>query len=332
MIELKQMIIPAGQNNRPATNSWRKWYKLSRPPHYITAHNPFWAGDAKSLAEYQLSSSCASRPASWHLNIDAIEAWQSLPFDEPAFHAGDNLGPGNRDTIGEEICDQDMLHLVNGSWQYKSFDDPAFEEYLKSERHAAKVNAYLIKTLPSLEPFPDCLHGLPKSQHNDWSGKNCPWLMRNRPNGWRDFLDMVQSFLDEEEQPDLKHRVIVGSFTNKENAITHMGKLRLAAPTVYPFIVWNKAGEKLLYRVVAAEHDRLDHAEVLSDSLKRKGFDNFIISADDFGDLEMQPDLPPPDYDPPDNPDEYEQPEIPSGLLEILKALFDWLKKLFGEE
>ena len=47
--------------------------------------------------------------------------------------------------------------------------------YLQAEEHAAKLCAYLIKTVPTLKPFPDCLR-----QHYHWSGKNCPKWIRER--------------------------------------------------------------------------------------------------------------------------------------------------------
>jgi N-acetylmuramoyl-L-alanine amidase len=31
-------------------------------------------------------------------------------------------------------------------------------------------------------------------QHHHWSGKHCPRVLRDKPNGWRDFLKKVRSF------------------------------------------------------------------------------------------------------------------------------------------
>lgn len=321
MIEIKQDFIPAGMRHRPMTYPSSSLYKKTMQAKYITIHNAYWSKDAKALHEYLKSQRCADRPASWHFSIDEKECYQALPLNESGWHSGDNLGPGNTTTIGIEICDYAMLQSPQNK--------PLFWQACD---HAARLCAWLIKEVPSLRPFPECM-----KQHYDWSGKNCPSWIRAEQGDWQKFVTMVSGYLRGEEKPALKHRVIVGSFTSLENAETMQRQLQLAAPTLLPFIVYNKAGERLLYRVVAAEHDRLDHAEVLADSLKRKGFNNFIISSDDFNDLEMPPELPPPDYDPPDDPGEYEKPpaenEIPSGLLEILKALFDWLKKFFeGKE
>ena len=34
-------------------------------------------------------------------------------------------------------------------------------------------------------------------QHNHWSGKNCPRILRAKPNGWKDFLAQVKQFRDD---------------------------------------------------------------------------------------------------------------------------------------
>jgi N-acetylmuramoyl-L-alanine amidase len=39
-------------------------------------------------------------------------------------------------------------------------------------------------------------------QHNFWSGKNCPRVLRATPTGWSDFLDQVRAFKKDLEAVD----------------------------------------------------------------------------------------------------------------------------------
>lgn len=177
-----QDLIPKGRRNRPATSTYYrdkgyKIYGLVMQPTTITIHNAYTKGTAKNLSQYCRSVECADRPASWHISIDENEIYQSLPFNEPAFHAGDGVnGPGNLTSIAIEIVDRAMLASPQNLNLFK-----------QAVEHTAKLCAYLIRTIPTLKPYPDCLR-----QHYDWSGKNCPqWIRAGKPVNWQQFIDMV---------------------------------------------------------------------------------------------------------------------------------------------
>lgn len=156
--------IPAGRPNRPA-------FLMS--PQWITVHdtgNTKTGAKALSHSNYLKSDAAAKEPVSWHFTVDEKNIVQHLPLNESAWHAADGLnGPGNRRSIGIEICMD------------------AGGDRLKAEANAVELIAHLIKTERSLLKFPECM-----KQHFNWSGKNCPQILRRRPDGWKNFLSEVE--------------------------------------------------------------------------------------------------------------------------------------------
>jgi N-acetylmuramoyl-L-alanine amidase len=167
-MNLIQDFIPTGRRNRPGA-------KLTGPK-YITIHdtaNPSKGADAIMHARYLKGDDAANRPASWHFTVDDRNIVQHLPLDEVGWHAGDGSnGPGNTSSIAIEICEN-------------SDGDRA-----KAEANAAELVAHLIRTVPSLLSFPECV-----VQHNRWSGKDCPRIIRHRSGGWEGFLAAVREHL-----------------------------------------------------------------------------------------------------------------------------------------
>lgn len=162
MIQITQSIIPKGRKNRPGR---------AMVPQYITIHdtgNASKGAGAKSHANYILGDAAASGRVSWHFTVDDEGAYQHLPLNETGYHAADGAGPGNRKSIGIEIC-------MN-----------ADGDRAQAEANAAELVADLIRTVPTLKPFPACM-----KQHFDWNGKNCPQVIRARPNGWGIFLGAI---------------------------------------------------------------------------------------------------------------------------------------------
>lgn len=160
-----QDFIPAGRANRPG--------KQLIGPKYITIHdsgNASTGADALAHAKYLKGDSAASRPASWHFTVDDKNVVQNLPLGEVAWHAGDGSGPGNSSSIGIEICEN------------------ADGDRAKAEEKAAELVAFLLKTYKlGIDAI---------VQHNKWSGKNCPRIIRGRPGGWEGFLQKVRGKIE----------------------------------------------------------------------------------------------------------------------------------------
>jgi N-acetylmuramoyl-L-alanine amidase len=139
----------------------------------VTIHNTGNASKgagAKSHAAYVKGDAAANLPVSWHYTVDEKDIYQHLPDSEDAFHAGDGAGDGNRKSIGIEIC-------MNSDG-----------DLLKATDKAAELTAFLCGK-----------YNIPVEnvvQHQKWSGKNCPQLIRNgKPYNWNAFLSKVRSFM-----------------------------------------------------------------------------------------------------------------------------------------
>ncbi|MGG4144545.1 N-acetylmuramoyl-L-alanine amidase [Paenibacillus algorifonticola] len=171
MAERIQDFIPAGRNNRPGN--------AIQGPKYVTVHdtaNSSKGADALSHAKYLKGSAAAALPVSWHFTVDDTRVVQHLPVTEHGWHAGDGNGPGNRSSIGIEICEN-----ADGNRS-------------KAEANAAALIAGLLRQL-----------GLPITavvQHNHWSGKNCPHTFRSRPGSWESFLLQIKALLGDPVKPE----------------------------------------------------------------------------------------------------------------------------------
>ena len=184
-----QDFIPSGRHNRPGT-------KLNGPK-YITIHdtgNPNKGANALMHAKYLKGDEAANRPASWHFTVDDQRVVQHLPLDEVAWHAGDgSKGPGNTSSIAIEICEN------------------ADGDRAKAEENAAKLVAHLLKKF-----------NLPISavvQHNRWSGKNCPHIIRARKDGWENFLRMVSANMEDDKPMTQAERDALDSLLRRVMAL-----------------------------------------------------------------------------------------------------------------
>ena len=151
-------LIPRENSNRPGTP-----LRASK----ITIHNtdndeP--GADARAHCRYQKGADAQARQVSWHFTVDDQSIYQSLPVDEGGWHAGTH--EGNAASIGIEICEN------------KGIDQEAAND------RAARLTALLLREL-GLKPAGNIL------QHHDWSGKNCPALLRDPVSGWKKFLQNV---------------------------------------------------------------------------------------------------------------------------------------------
>src|SRR5690554_3671603 len=121
--------------------------------------------DAHSRLQYNGNS----RKASWHWQVDDKEAVQSFTHDWRCWAAGN--AKGNNEAIHIEIC-------VNSDGNY-----------LKAVENTAKLVAKIMKeenlTLNDLV------------QHNDYSGKNCPRIMKSASRiTWYQFKQLVKKYYE----------------------------------------------------------------------------------------------------------------------------------------
>ena len=158
---------------------------------YVVVHDtgmPNAGNNAEGLRRYINSVADGSAPGeaetykSWHFSIGNDGIYQHLPLDEVGYHAGDGsrvfgdtyynetyraecIGGGNRNGIGIESC------IDKGS------------DYTYTMRYLAKLVAeLLIQYNLGFDRI---------KQHNDFSGKNCPQVMR-QSNRWNEFLYLVK--------------------------------------------------------------------------------------------------------------------------------------------
>lgn len=138
----------------------------------VTIHNTDNSGvgaDAQAHANL-LKNSWKNKQQSWHFAVDEDGAYQSIPTDEIAWHAGDGgSGKGNTQTIAIEIC-------MNSDGDLEKATD-----------NAAQLAAQQLKE-KGLSA--DKLY-----QHHDWSGKNCPSQIRaGKPYNWSTFKNKVKAY------------------------------------------------------------------------------------------------------------------------------------------
>ena len=158
MVTIKQQLVASKAAVSAGTNS-RK---------YITIHETAnTSKGATAQAHANLQSNGNSRQASWHYQVDDVQAIQSYADTAVCWHAGSSAG--NAQSIGVEIC-------VNSDGDFR-----------KAVENAAALVAHLMRKF-----------GVPIAnvvQHNRWSGKNCPTNLRNGAKGitWAQFLDMVRA-------------------------------------------------------------------------------------------------------------------------------------------
>jgi len=163
-LNIVQDFIPVGNSNRPGR-------KLT--PSSITIHNTdndSKGANAAAHAKYQKGADARRRKVSWHFTVDDKNVFQSLPTNEVGFHAG--TGEGNRTSLAIEIC---MNSDLNVPAAYKR---AALLTAVLAFQNKIKVPSQIV-------------------QHHHWSGKNCPRVLREKPNGWKDFLAQVKQFRDD---------------------------------------------------------------------------------------------------------------------------------------
>lgn len=142
-------------------------------PQFITIHNTDNARRGAGAAAhnaYIRGDHAVGRRVSWHYTVDDKQVFYHLPTNERGLHAGTT--DGNNRSIGIEICmNSDM-------------------DTAKAYRQAAALVAHCVASLNL--SFPGCM-----KQHNHWSGKNCPSVIRaGRTISWNDFLALCREEID----------------------------------------------------------------------------------------------------------------------------------------
>ena len=142
----------------------------TRTPTRIVVHNT--GNDAPAVNEITYMVNRLEQ-VSFHFAVDEKEAVQGLPLDRNAWASGDGHGKGNMEGIHIEIC-----YSLSGGGRFT-----------KAEQNAAKLIASLLNQYG---------WGIDKvTKHQDYDGKYCPH--RTLDLGWQRFLDMVQSYKEEDE-------------------------------------------------------------------------------------------------------------------------------------
>jgi N-acetylmuramoyl-L-alanine amidase len=153
------------QDHIPLSTPCNRRPGLAMTPQYITVHN---TGNPSSTAANErawLTNPSNAATASYQIVVDDTEAIECIPLSESAWHAGDGNGPGNRQSIGIEICESG--------------------DYAKALDNAAALAARLLQERGW---GTDRLR-----RHFDWSGKICPRLMYSNGSwaGWTAFVNLV---------------------------------------------------------------------------------------------------------------------------------------------
>lgn len=161
MVTIKKQIVPESNvRTRTFGRLNKKWY--------ITIHETGNASrGAGAQSHANLQSNTNPRAASWHWQVDEKVAIQSYDHSVSCWAGGDGRGNGNMNSIHIEIC-------INSDG-----------DYLKTIENAAQLVKHIMKE--ENIPLANVV------QHNKWSGKNCPTLLRagNRGINWGGFLSKV---------------------------------------------------------------------------------------------------------------------------------------------
>jgi len=173
-INIKQKLVPAAKYGIKCPHSMNA--------EYITVHNT--ANDASAVNEIKYMTN-NNNSVSFHIAVDDIEAIQGIPFNRNAWHCTDGNGPGNRKSIGIEIC----------------YSKSGGERYYKAEQNAIKLIAQLLKERG---------WGTDRvKQHADWYKKNCPHRIRDEGR-WGEFIMAIKK---EMEPPKTIH-FYTGGYTS----------------------------------------------------------------------------------------------------------------------
>jgi N-acetylmuramoyl-L-alanine amidase CwlA len=158
-LNIVQDFIPVGNSNRPG----KKLVATS-----ITIHNTDNSdkgANAAAHAKYQKGADARNRQVSWHFTVDDTSVYQSLPINEIGWHTATTVG--NNSSIGIEICMNSDLNVP------AAYQRAALLTAVLAFQNGIKIPNKIV-------------------QHNFWSGKDCPIVLRHQQQGWQNFLTQIQ--------------------------------------------------------------------------------------------------------------------------------------------
>lgn len=172
MIPIKEMIVPKGTKRRKGTK-----LKANKGVTIHEAGTPNAPAVNLAKVQYNQPNSVVN---GWHFSVDDKEAWQSFPLDEVAEHSGKR--EGNDTTVAIEIADK----TTTGEYWKKAVDN----------------GAWLASWILKQKGFTKAVHKQNIWQHNDWSGKDCPYqIRRGNPVNWAQFITKVNEYMGVQPQP-----------------------------------------------------------------------------------------------------------------------------------
>jgi N-acetylmuramoyl-L-alanine amidase len=164
-MEVKQNLVPADKYNVKCP------YPMDAK--YITIHNTANDAEAENEIAYMIRN---NNEVSFHYAVDDDGVVQGIPTNRNAWHCGDGNGPGNRSSIGVEIC----------------YSKSGGEQYQKAEANAIQFVAQLLKEKG---------WGIDRvKKHQDWSNKYCPHRILSEGR-WESFKQAIQAELNRYNQP-----------------------------------------------------------------------------------------------------------------------------------
>lgn len=169
-MDIKRLIVSDAVSNRVS-------FGRGNPRNYLTIHQTGnTAAGANAMAHHRLQAR-SGVGYGWHWQVDDHEAIQTHDHDFKIWHAGDNRGKGNTESISIEIC-------VNLDGDYN-----------QSVENGAKLAAMILKE--------ENIDISKMVQHNYWTGKNCPEQIRACKNGicWSHFVEKVRGYLNGSNEP-----------------------------------------------------------------------------------------------------------------------------------
>ena len=186
-IKIIQSIVHPNTKTKLRPGQSKEGSKMPGGIKYVVIHDTGMPGiqyNATGINQYihEQANSPTGRIASWHYTVGEDAVYQHVPDDEVAWHAGDgsrpygsayynntyqynSIGGGNQNGIGIETC-------INAGGNYR----------LVLRKTAKLVAALLLKYNLEIDAV---------KQHYNFSGKNCPYVIR-KSGLWKNFLKEIE--------------------------------------------------------------------------------------------------------------------------------------------